>query len=356
MTDVCRARTRRLDRVLAATGHRGSDAAPLPSDSNDAWRIGKTVLRICYRGDRGRFERDALVAAWLPAAVRAPKLLEHGVVEDLAWQVHELVDGVPLGLCWSTLDIAERKRAIWQVGESLAELNAHEFPAKVRATLAAPRPVGDVTAAAVVGSDLNPLPVPRARLLLDRAADLTGVDMGLIRAVGERFDQLEPVDPFGAVTLARYGGGIVVHGDAHPMNVLWDDGVVALLDWEWVRMGTAEVEIEPFLYRGLDSDPSLMADSAQIIAWLAEANPDAFSAPDLVKRVWLVELAYTLRHLLLWPPDRPEHDLPTDHPLRRLRRIVADHSHLDRILRPVRDKGHVTRFRASRTGGTGDRG
>ncbi len=29
----------------------------LPSDSNDAWKVGGFVLRVCWRGDRHRLER-----------------------------------------------------------------------------------------------------------------------------------------------------------------------------------------------------------------------------------------------------------------------------------------------------------
>ena len=56
----------------------------------------------------------------------------------------------------------------------LAELNAHAFPAGVRSALATPRPVGDADTAAVLGADLNPLPLPRARLLLEPAARVPG--------------------------------------------------------------------------------------------------------------------------------------------------------------------------------------
>ena len=122
---------------------------------------------------------------------------------------------------------------------------------------------------------------------------MSGVDENLIDLVGERFRELEATDPAGDSALADSGGGVVVHGDAHPMNVLWKDGVVALLDWEWVRLGGIELEIEPFLYRRLDSAPSLRAGSARIMGWLSEAHPAAFAAPDLVLRVWLIELACT---------------------------------------------------------------
>ena len=42
---------------------------PLPSDSNETWKIGELVLRICWRGDRSRLQREALVLEHLPDEV-----------------------------------------------------------------------------------------------------------------------------------------------------------------------------------------------------------------------------------------------------------------------------------------------
>lgn len=263
-------RGKRLHHVLGVIARDGADAVRLPSDSNDAWRLGDAVLRICYRGDRTRFEREALVTTELPASAKVPRLLEYGGDDELAWQVTAWVDGVTLGAAWPTLHADGRRRAITQLGEALAELNGYPLPPVVGAALAAPRPVGKVSSDAVVGADLNPLPVPRARLLLEPAARLPGVDRSLIDRVAARFDELETIDPLGERALAERGPGAVVHGDAHPMNVLWDEGVVAILDWEWVRLGAPELEIEPFLYRGYESDPRLMVDSRRIIGWLAK--------------------------------------------------------------------------------------
>jgi len=164
---------------------------------------------------------------------------------------------------------------------------------------------------------------------------MPGVDPGLIEVVAARFDELEPLDPCSESALADHHGGTVVHGDAHPHNVLWDDGVVCVLDWEWVRLAAPQLDVEPFLYRAYESSPALMADSRRIIDWLAGAHPAAFAGPDLVRRMWLIELAYTLRDLLITPPNCPEPRLPPDHPLRRLRQIVISSQHLQQILPPI---------------------
>lgn len=330
MTGGDPARQERLRRVLAAARLDGDDARPLPSDSNDVWRIGELILRTCYRGDPERFERDGLVAVAAPPAVLVPRLLDQGQAGELRWQLVERVDGVPLEVAWPQLATTDRERAIRQIGAALAELNAHRFPAGVRAALGVPRPAGARTLTAVLGSDVNPLPVPRARLLLDPAARVPYVDPALIEEVAVRFEELEPVDPLGERALADIGGGVVVHNDAHPMNVLWNDGVVALIDWEWTRLGPPEMEIEPYLHRGTDPE----AQSAQELGWLAAAHPGAFAAPDLLRRVWLIQLARTLREVLLWPPDRPEPQLVPGHPLRRLRLIAYDADHLERTLPP----------------------
>jgi hypothetical protein len=45
--------------------------------------------------------------------------------------------------------------------------------------------------------------------------------------------------------------------------------------------------------------------------------PELFGAADLQRRLWLYALAYTIRQVIFWPPDRAEADgLDLTHPLR----------------------------------------
>ena len=319
----------RLRRVLRAIGRGGADAVLLPSDSNDAWRVGDVVVRICWRGDRARFEREALVADALPASIPAARVLDVGWDAEVAWLVSAAVDGIQLNEAWPALDLADQRRSVIQTGEALAALNGHAFPAAVRTVLAERQPPDSLDA--IMGADLNSLPVGRTRRLLEPASRLPGVDADLIDAVAERLTELEPVDPLSDTALAAHGGGVVVHGDAHPLNVLWNDGVVALLDLEWVRLGVPELEIEPFLHRGAVTRAS-MDETRRGLAWLAAAHPDAFAAPDLIRRLWLIEFGHAVRQLIAWPPDGPENELPGDHPLLRLRRIVTGPEHLEETL------------------------
>jgi hypothetical protein len=48
---------------------------PTSGYSNDTWRIGPLVLRVCWPGEVERMEREASVAANLPPDVRYPPLV-----------------------------------------------------------------------------------------------------------------------------------------------------------------------------------------------------------------------------------------------------------------------------------------
>jgi aminoglycoside phosphotransferase (APT) family kinase protein len=297
-------------------------AAPvlLPSDSNDVWRIGPTVLRVCWRGDRGRFVREAAVTRALPPGVPYPEVLDTGSDGDLAWQVTRIVEGVPLATLWPGLSGAERRAAVHQIGQALATLHAHRFPAEVVAALAAPRPVDD--ALALVGADITLLPLWRAESLLAVARREGRADPALIDDVAARFRELADADPL-AETGPPAGAVTCVHGDAHLGNALWKDGrLTALLDFEWVRLGPPDLEIEPYLRAdtaGLDH-----CGVREILGWLAESYPAMFAEPDLVRRLWLYQLTTAVRELFLNPPG--------DGARRELRRIVKSPDHLVRIL------------------------
>ena len=59
------------------------------------------------------------------------------------------------------------------------------------------------------------------------------------------------------------------------------------------------------------------------LAWLAQDYPELFTVPGLDRRLWRYALAYTIRHIVFWPPDRAEGDgLDPGHPLHTLRRLV----------------------------------
>jgi hypothetical protein len=230
------------------------------------------------------------------------------------------VAGVPLADAWRGLSATDRLDAVRQIGTALATLHAHQFPAAVTTALGVPRPADGAPLADLLGADLNPLPATRAWALVEHARRRPGLDPVLVDAVERRLRELAPIDPLDRPAAPGYG---CVHGDAHPRNALWRDGrVVALLDFEWVRLGPADLELEPYLrpdLGGVEPDPD---ERRAILGALAQGHPAAFAAADLVRRVWLYQLGYWLRQLLLYPQFSHE----------RLRRYVAGPEHVRRLL------------------------
>ena len=334
-------RRQRLARVLPRVQLPAETPVLLPSDSNDTWRIGSVVLRICWRGDRDRFLREAAVTSSLPPSVPYPEVLATGRDEDLAWQVTRVVDGVPLARVMPILSAGRRRDAVRQTGQILAALHAHPFPESVNTVLAKPRPVGDVSLEALIGADIIPLPLPRATQMIGWARALPYVDAALMDDIEGCFRSLAEVDPLNAAPEDAAGvprdAPVCVHGDAHPINILWQDGrVTALLDFEWARLGPPDLELEPYLRGNPDAGTDDEAAVRDIFGWLAETHPAAFAHPDLISRLWLYQLAHVLRQLLIWPPDRPASDLPVHHPLLQLRRILDGPEHLYRLIPDAR--------------------
>ena len=118
-------------------------------------------------------------------------------------------------------------------------------------------------------------------------------------------------------------GEVLLHGDFYLGNVLvHGDHVSALIDLEFARMGPRDLELISVV-RALDAETRLGIRRPPLLAWLAADYPELFGAADLSGRLWLYALAYTIRQIIFWPPDRAEaDDLEITHPLRTLRRLI----------------------------------
>jgi aminoglycoside phosphotransferase (APT) family kinase protein len=308
----------RLARVVRQTGLVVPEHAQLADSwSNDVWVCGDIVVRICMQGDRSRLAREAMIGAALPHEARYPKVLDYGEDDDIAWMFVRRVDGEPMWERWKTMDLrvlrslsrefAELLRLIhgWTPPPSvLAALHAHDVPA-----------TGDVDA--VVGHDLLPLPAPRWQPMIDAALMLPFVDAGVVRAVAARLEELTAHDPFRGEFVH------LVHGDANYANLLEADGrVTALLDYEWARLGPPDAELVSVIRAAGYWRPEPRVDRPPVVAWLEEDYPEMFAAPDLRERVWITEITYLLRQLLVWPPDGPKETQVEEHPVNTLPRVA----------------------------------
>jgi aminoglycoside phosphotransferase len=118
-------------------------------------------------------------------------------------------------------------------------------------------------------------------------------------------------------------GEVLLHGDFYLGNVLvHGDRVTALIDLEFARMGPRDLELISVV-RALDAETRLGIQRPPLLAWLAEDYPELFGTANLRGRLWLYALAYTIRQIIFWPPDRAEaDDLEITHPLHTLRRLI----------------------------------
>lgn len=310
--EAAAARLRRLTPRLPVTVP--PDAVLLTSNSNDVWQFGDAVLRVCWRGDRARLLREARLTAALPAAIPHPRVQATGADGDVSWALAERVDGAPLDTVWADADPAQRRRLVAQLMQALRALHAWTPPADLARALGDP-PAAVEDALAIVGRSVVPLPLARLRPVLAFARAMPFVDGRVLDAAAARAEELAAVWP------ADEAQWVLTHGDAAPVNILVRDGaIVALLDFEWARLGPADLELVPFVAWSERLGASEGWDA--LLGWAREAYPELFAAPDRERRLWLYQLAYTIRGLVVWPADREEAALPVQHPVRRLRTLV----------------------------------
>ncbi len=280
--------------------------------SNEAWRAGPFVVRICVTPGSDRLPNEALVARLLPSAIPYPGVISHGRSATATWLVTERVSGITLGRAWPDLDDVERRAAV------------AELAALMRAFHAAP--ADGVSTMETSEECPHPLPAHRLLDLLGRLESISTVDPDLIADASTYVHRhLHVLDS------GPYPG--LIHGDLHLENVLWHAGhVSALLDLEWSRPGPPDLDLDILLRFCADPSPQVAPDYASRLSasdfrdvplWLREDYPDLFSHADLRTRLSLYGLAYDLLQLARRPPSSLAVALPNQHPAMRLRRRLA---------------------------------
>ena len=291
------------------------------SYSNDAWYVRSAaardvVLRVCWIGDRERLLREAAVGREVPIQVGYPEVLASGEVavegEVITWMTSRRLSGTTLRKVWPDLDERQREQALRDVVPPLRALHGWRPPADVAARLRPPRPSTDPQT--IVGSTILPLPLERVGHLVAPAVDLAPEHRATIeQAWSWLIDHAHLLprldDPDDAVT----------HGDLHLDNVWWDgERVTGLLDLEWVRWGPAWVDLVPVRDNALAGDE--FSEPHQRLLDTLRAEVPGLEAPDLVRRLTVIELAFQLRQILVWPPPGPNPAI--DHPVRLLQRLL----------------------------------
>jgi hygromycin-B 7''-O-kinase len=288
--------------------------------SNDVWLFGDMVLRVCWRADRGRLLREARLLADLPATIPHAEVVAVAENRDVSWLISERIAGEPLGDVARRLPERKLRDLFWEVSAILERLHTWDPPEHLRWQLGSRPHLDMANPMSVWASDLVPLPVPLALALVDMAKAVPNVDPHLIDAAAERIVSLSAFDPFAGNEDERS----VVHGDATTGNFLVCNGrISAILDFEWARIAPPDVELVSIV-RMVQNPPDMAPRPPRLpfLSWLRQDYPRLFEAPDLDERLWLCELAYILRGVIWWPPERPERELDPLHHIHTLRRLI----------------------------------
>jgi aminoglycoside phosphotransferase (APT) family kinase protein len=284
----------------------------VPSNNNDVWRLPSGYLRLAWRGDRGRLAREAAILRALAGTVPVPQVLDLGGDERLSWSLTSAMPGTPLAERCGWPAPAGLRGLARQAAGVLRAL--HSWPVPVELAAGLRRPAADPDPLRRAGAELVLLPPSSALGLVPVASGLAFVDRGVLDAAAARLRGLG--DPAG-------DGDVLLHGDFYLGNILVNGGQVsALIDFEFARMGAPDLELISVV-RALDMETRLGVPRPPLLTWLAEDYPELFAAQDLDKRLWAYAIAYTIRHIVFWPPDRPETaGLDPAHPLHTLRRLI----------------------------------
>jgi aminoglycoside phosphotransferase len=293
------------------------------SVTNEVWVAEDIVIRVNRRPDQ-RLRREALLAPLLPPEVGYPGIVAYGGELGADWFVCERVPGLVLSRCWPAMARGERREVVRQLAGKLRALHQFEFPPGLPET----------TSPQLLGGPESFGPTEPLLAALQRARDLEHVDSSVI-AAAERIvrDSAYALDPWASETL--------IHGDLHFENVLWDGTqITALLDFEYARPGPPDLDLDvflrfcayPFLHVAEDYEHLTLAeDYVEVPFWLGEDYPELFAHPHQFERVRIYCIAYDIRELLLFPPQRRARDLSEHHPYNRLLRTVDGDGHLDRL-------------------------
>ncbi len=285
--------------LLASLGLPASPLEATDSWSNRVWLGPTHVVRLSSGRFRDAFAYEQSILQLLPPTVPHAQPIAYGRSGQQEWLVLRRVPGHSLASIWSHLSEAQRRAAITALGHALRALHAVPIPAGLENPW-----LTDALAPGGRPRDAYHAPPARYEVLLAAAAQVPGVDHGLLTAVGAFIE--ERLDAFIG---DRH---VLVHCDLHFDNVLWDnDHLTALLDFEGARPAPPDQELdtllrcvrEPENFAGpVGQLGPARAELAAVPDWLAAAYPDLFTHPRLPERLAVYEALWRLVQLLHFPP------------------------------------------------------
>jgi aminoglycoside phosphotransferase (APT) family kinase protein len=296
------------------------------SVTNEVWLTSEYAVRVNRRPDH-RLRREASIGPSLPAEVRYPEVVAYGTGTGFDWLVVRRRDGEVLSRCWPAMAPAERRLAVRQIAFMLRALHKTECPIGLE----------DLGAPQLLKGGQGYEPTAPLLVGLERVKSLANVDVAIIEALVDTVRATSrALEPFDVTTL--------IHGDLTFENVLWDgQQVTAMIDFEWSRAAPSDLDLDiilrfcafPDLHVAEDyADRTKAADYEDVVWWMKEDYPQLFTFPHALERLRLYAIAFDVRDLLAFPPPAPPTQLPPEHAVNRLTRLVTRRSYLDNLAGP----------------------
>jgi aminoglycoside phosphotransferase (APT) family kinase protein len=297
----------------------------IAGSTNEVWRAGDYIIRVGFVDGAERLRREARLAQYLPHQIGYPSVVASGIEPFGEWIVVRHRPGYMLSEAWAVLDGPTRQSAVREVAGAIKALhNTHLEPAVAE----------DLRFREGEGPLQLPHQLPAARVieLLEEARKLPYMDNGLIDAAVERATALEDV------IWAHERNGLV-HGDLHFENVVVNDGVVvALVDFEWSRIGPGEIDID--MLARFCANPQMHVGGSyylhndafkDVMRWFAEEYPEIFEREFFLDRLMMCGLAFEVPWLLKFPPTGPASTLGDFHPVNQLKELLEKGTHAERL-------------------------
>jgi aminoglycoside phosphotransferase (APT) family kinase protein len=265
--------------------------------SNDVWLTPTHVVRLSSGRFRHSFRHEVAVTRVIADRVNVPEIIAHGEEDGREWMISVRVPGRSLLDVWPELDEAERRRAVHELGGNLRRLHDMEFAEE-------PENPWQADAVSVRGKARD------AYHVLPKYYPVLVDSLRAARLVEERL--LKRVEAFLSSRMHLFDAErVLVHGDAHFNNLVWDGAHITLIDFEGAAMAPPDMELDtlirftrnPAQFYGGDARVLVQpADVANVLAELKQSYPALFASPDLVERLGVYEMMWQLLQLHHFPP------------------------------------------------------
>lgn len=270
--------------------------------------------------EQGRLIRDAHIAKGLPKEIPHAIVRSEGETTSLSWVLTERASGDSFARTVDKIPESEARGIVSQMARILKALHDWEPDDELRSMIQSRPSMNTKDPLSVWGTELVPVPAWQALAQGDLAKGLPHVKQGLINATIELIEDLSEFDPYQSGSEQH----VVLHGDPSLGNWFVENGLVtSLLDFEWFRIGPRDLDLVTLIcvcQRDAHDQPG--PPRVPFLKCLEVDYPEMFDYPNLNSRLWLYELAFFLRGVIWWPPNKPAKSLDREHHVHTLSRLL----------------------------------